>query len=83
MDAGTFVMVGDLLRERAAPPALRAALYKVAAGIKGVELVGSVTDRAGRRGVAVAITSTYTGARVRDVLVFDPVTSALLAEAWG
>jgi hypothetical protein len=75
-----FVIVGDLLRQQTAPPQVRAALYKVAAGIPGVELVGQVRDRAGRQGVAVAMTSTYTGLKQRHVLIFDPKTSALLAE---
>ena len=75
-----FVVVGDLLREQTAPPQVRAALYKVAAGIPGVEVVGEVRDSAGRQGIAVAKTSTYTGAKTRHVLIFDPRTSALLAE---
>lgn len=80
VDVEMFVIVGDLLRETAAPPALRAALYRVAARIPGVELVGSVTDRAGRRGVAVAKTTSHFGGKQRMVLIFDPATSALLAE---
>lgn len=75
-----LVVIGDLLRETAAPPALRAALYRVAARIEGIELIGRVTDRAGRRGVAVGITSDYSGARTRKILIFDPETSTLLAE---
>jgi hypothetical protein len=75
-----FVVIGDLLRQQSASPQLRAALYKIAAGIPGVELVGDVRDRAGREGVAVAMTSTYTGLKQRNVLIFDPRTSALLAE---
>ena len=82
-DAEMFVLVGDLLREtarRAAPPALRAALFKVAAKIPGVELVGEVTDPIGRKGTAVARTSDDAGFLERNELVFDPDTSALLAE---
>jgi hypothetical protein len=75
-----FVIVGDLLRQQTAPPAVRAALYRVVASIPGVELVGKVHDRAGRQGVAVARTHTYTGLKKRHVLIFDPRTSALLAE---
>jgi hypothetical protein len=75
-----FVTIGDMLRQQSAPPAVRAALYKVAAGIPGVELVGPVHDRAGRPGVAVAMTSTYSGLKQRNVLIFDERTSALLAE---
>lgn len=75
-----FFTVGNMLRQQSAPPAVRAALYKVAAGMPGVELVGPVHDRAGRPGVAVAMTSAYTGLRQRHVLIVDQRTSALLAE---
>ena len=75
-----FVVIGDLLRQQEAPPAVRAALYKVAAGIPGVELIGDARDRSGRPGVAVAKTSSYRGLRLRNVLIFDPRTSALLGE---
>ena len=46
----------------------------------GVELIGDARDHAGRPGVAVAKTSAYTGLRQRNVLIFDPRTSALLGE---
>ncbi|MDP9226010.1 MAG: CU044_5270 family protein, partial [Actinomycetota bacterium] len=75
-----FVVIGDYLRQQSAPPQLRAALYKIAAGIPGVELVGEIRDRAGRAGVGVAMTTTYTGLKQRHILIFDPRTSALLAE---
>ena len=80
VDVEMFVIVADLLREPDVSPAMRAALYKVAAEIKGVELVGKVTDRAGRPGVAVARTTNNWGARQRDIVIFDPTTSRLLAE---
>lgn len=80
VDLEMFVVVGDLLRQPGAPPELRAALYKVAASIPGVELIGSVRDRAGRQGVAVAKTTDYWGSKQRLVLIFDPRTSALLDE---
>lgn len=73
-----FVLVGDALRETVATPAQKAALYAVAARIPGVQLIGTMTDRAGRRGTAVAIDDTAN--RERDVLVLDPRTGALLDE---
>lgn len=73
-----FTLVGDALRSTSATPAQRAALYEVAARIPGVELVGSVTDPAGRRGLAVAMASPADG--LRHLLVFDPDSAALLAE---
>ena len=71
-----FTLVGDSLRETFATPAQRAALYEVAARIPGVEFVGRVTDPAGRGGIAVA----FTNDGIRSTLIFDPQTSALLAE---
>jgi hypothetical protein len=75
-DAETFTIIGDLLRETYAPPAVRSALYTIASQLPGVELVGRVHDQLGRSGVAVAFTSHG----VSHELIFDPQTSALLAE---
>jgi len=72
-----FVVVTDVLRQPA-PPALRSALFEVASRIPGVQLVGEVTDQLGRTGVAVAMDD-ETGT-LRDEVVIDTVTSALLAE---
>jgi hypothetical protein len=80
-DAEMFVLVGDLLRETMAPPDLRAALFRVAARIPGVELVGNVTDPAGRNGIGVARTSDDAGFLERNEVIFDPDTSELLAES--
>ena len=76
-DAETFVLIGDLLRETYASPALRAALYEVAAGLPGVELIGNVRDASGRPGVAVA----YEHDGARNELIFDPETAAMLGES--
>jgi hypothetical protein len=73
-----FTAVGDYLRETATTPAQRAALYEVAAAIDGVELLGDVTDHAGRPGTAVAIDDAAQG--VRHTMVFDPHTGVLLEE---
>jgi len=80
VDVELFVLVGDLLRETVAPPALRAALYEVAEGITGVERVRDVTDRAGRRGVGVAMTTSHLGGTQRLLYVFNPSTHTLLGE---
>ena len=80
-DYERFTIVGDLLRETAAAPMVRAALYRVAAGLNGVELVGSMTDRAGRTGTAVSMTNDQSSRGLeRRVLIFDSQTSSLLAE---
>lgn len=75
-DAETFTIIGDLLRETYAPPAVRSALYTVAAQLPGVELIGSTQDHLGRPGTAVALVSHG----LSHELIFDPQTSALLAE---
>lgn len=80
-DYERFTIVGDLLRGTVAAPQLRAALYRVAAGLGGVELVGSMTDRAGRTGTAVSMTNDQSSRGLeRRILMFDPGTSVLLAE---
>jgi hypothetical protein len=58
------------------PPALRATLFRVLARLEGIRALGTMTDEAGRRGTAVAIT--FDG--VRHELIFDPGSSLLLAE---
>jgi len=75
-----FTLVGDALRETGASPALRAALYEVAARIPGVQLIGPAKDRIGRRGVAVA----YADGKIheRHELIFDRRTAALLGEEY-
>jgi hypothetical protein len=75
-DAETFTIIGDLLRETYAPPALRSALYTIAADLPGVQLIGAVHDQLGRPGTAVA----YTSQGLRHELIFDPRTSVLLGE---
>jgi len=70
-----FVVVGDLLRESPAPPALREALYQVAANIPGVVVRGAYTDALGRTGTAVE--------RNHEALVIDPRNGQLLADVYG
>ncbi len=52
-DAALWSLAWAMLRESPAPPPLRATLYRVVGGLKGVELVGLVKDSRGRPGVAV------------------------------
>ncbi len=74
--AEDFVHVGDFLRETDASPALRAALYQAAALIPGVQLLGTVTDHLGHRGLGVAMTT----GKVRHELIFNSQTAALMGE---
>jgi hypothetical protein len=73
--AELYSIVGDLLRESPAPPALREALYEVAASIPGVKLVGHYQDALGRTGTAVE--------RDGETLVIDPHNGQLLADISG
>jgi hypothetical protein len=74
-----FIRIGELLASADATPELRAALYRVAAGLPGVELGGATADPSGRPGVAVSMTYSQRGAAVRASMIFDPETSELLA----
>ncbi len=74
--AEDFVHVGDFLRETDANPALRAALYRAAALIPGVHVLGLVRDHIGRLGLGVALVAHH----VRNELIFDQRTAALLGE---
>ena len=74
----TFVIIGKLLGETYAPPAVRSALYQVAAELPGVKLLGQVKDPVGRTGIGVAYRDERHGQE--HELIFDPNTSALLAE---
>jgi hypothetical protein len=75
-NAETFQIIGDLLRDTSAPPAVRSALYTIASQLPGVELIGPTHDQIGRPGTGVA----YVSRGVRNELIFDPQTSALLGE---
>jgi hypothetical protein len=74
-DSELFVIVGDLLRESPASPALRKALYEVAANVPGVELVGTVQDADGRQGVEVK--------RGDQAYIVDTYDGRLLQESQG
>ncbi len=71
-----FTQIGDALREQPAPPKLRAALYRALKDVPGVRFTPRTRDALGRP--AVAVTRTEDG--TRRELLFDPVTSAMLAE---
>jgi hypothetical protein len=71
VDQLAFQLIGHLVRI-AAPPALKAALYHVAATIPDVEYVDDTTDAAGRHGIGVAHSVNNDGDRT--VLIFDRTT---------
>jgi hypothetical protein len=75
-DQEAFVTIGDLLRDKIAPPKVSAALYRAAALIPGVTLVPHATDAIGRHGVAVA----QTAEGIRTELIFDETSLKLIGE---
>jgi hypothetical protein len=83
VSAGMFHHFSDVLREARATPDQRAAAYEALARVPNVTLLGEVTDRIGRRGVAVAMNAfdnEPSGFLFRHVLVFDPESAELLEE---
>jgi hypothetical protein len=76
-----FGTIAYLLEHYPLPAALRAALYQALTRLDGVELVGEVTDLAGRRAVSVAIgvdQSLPESLPERHELLLDPATGRLL-----
>jgi hypothetical protein len=74
-----FIEIGDLLREDPIPAKVRAALYLVAARIPGIRMLGVTHDGIGRPALAVALNDSLYG--MREELLLDPHTSALLGES--
>ena len=71
-----FETIGDVIREMIVPPATAAALYRAAALIPGVTLIGRVANADGRAGIAVA----WTGSQDRYEWIFDPSTLQFIGE---
>jgi hypothetical protein len=85
--AEDFWQLGDILRETDAPPALRSAIFQVAAHDRGVRPVPHLTSYAGKPAVGVEYADRlppgkgdYSGYGRMYQLIFDQQTSALLAE---
>ena len=75
-----FVAASDLLSKPLVDPTLRSSLFRLIAGLDGVELLGRVEDPNGRMGIAVGIRSRATGVLSRRVMIFDEATSVVLAD---
>jgi hypothetical protein len=76
--AERFVAVTDLWKQEAPRPPLQAAMLRVLADQPELVNRGTVTDRAGRKGVAVSVDSAYSGLPTRYTLILDPATGMLL-----
>lgn len=76
--ARQFVAFTDLADRQPLSPPVEAAILNLLALTPGLINSGTVTDRAGRRGVAVSVESGYTGVQMLYTLIFDPSTGKLL-----
>ncbi len=72
--------IGDLIREAIIPPAVAAALYRVAALLPGATLVPDVTNATGQHGIAIAWTSTDARHEYRTEWIFDKTTLQYIGE---
>ncbi|HEY5430797.1 MAG TPA: CU044_5270 family protein [Solirubrobacteraceae bacterium] len=73
-----FLGLAGLTADQPVPPEAQAAILRLLARAPGVINSGTVTDRAGRPGVAVSVDSAGSGQLVRTTLVFAAATGALL-----
>jgi hypothetical protein len=74
-DAEVLDLIGELLMQGDAPPELRSALFKAAAELDDVQLLGDVSDPLGRTGTGLAIDSS----EERVELVVNPDDATPLA----
>ena len=75
-DGEAFTTIGDLIREAIVPPRTAAALYRAAALIPGVTLVGHVTNAVGQPGIAIA----WSNGQGRMEWIFDQATLQFIGE---
>ncbi len=68
----------DLYSEQPLSPAVRAAILQVIGALPGLRYDGTVTDRAGRHGIAVSLDAAFSGLPTRYVMIFSPASGQLL-----
>lgn len=73
-----FVALTDLAAVQPISPGAESAILRLLARTPALVNRGSVIDRAGRPGVAIALDSSYSGLLTRYTWIFDPRTGALL-----
>lgn len=74
-----FVAVGDVANQGPIPPESLQALLTYLSRQRGMKVLGDVTDRIGRHGVAVTTTMTRDARTIQYVLILDPDTGT----PWG
>ena len=72
--------IGDMIRETIMPPALAAALYRLAATLPGATLVPHATNAAGRAGIGIMWTSTTAKQVYKNEWIFDKTTLQFIGE---
>ena len=72
--------IGDLIRETIMPPALAAALYRLAATLPGATLVPHATNVAGRPGIGIMWTSKTARQIYKNEWIFDKTTLRFIGE---
>jgi len=77
-DGQALVWIADTLRFGAVPANLRAALYKAAAMIPGVEITEEQANLNGATGIAIGRLEDANG--IRQDLIIDPATGQLIGE---
>jgi hypothetical protein len=72
--------IGDMIRETIMPPALAAALYRLAATLPGANLVPHATNVAGRAGIGIMWTSKTAKQVYKNEWIFDKTTLRFIGE---
>jgi hypothetical protein len=72
--------IGDLIREAIVPPAVAAALYRVAALLPGATLVPDTTNATGEHGIGIVWTSTDAQHEYRTEWIFGKTTLQYIGE---
>jgi hypothetical protein len=72
--------IGDLIRETIMPPALAAAVYRLAATLPGATLVPHAANAAGREGIGIMWTSKTAKQVYRNEWIFDQTTLQFIGE---
>jgi hypothetical protein len=72
--------IGDMIRETIMPPALAAALYRLAATLPGAALVPHATNAVGRPGIGIMWTSKTARQVYKNEWIFDKTTLQFIGE---
>ncbi len=77
---GPATEIGDMIREAIVPPALAAALYRLAATLPGATLVPNATSATGRPGIGIMWTGKPAKQVYRNEWIFGKTTLQFIGE---